>query len=676
MATNPKIATTENLELFKELLEKDYIKNLSVSGTTITYTKGDGTIGTITTQDTDTWRGIQNVLTSDSTSDSLSAAQGKVLKELVDSKSDKATTLAGYGINDAYTKTEIDNKVNVRFSNTLPENAPDGTIIINPDEDTEIFNIDDINIDVDSALSLTSINPVQNKVVTKELEKIPCRLTVKCVGFDGKITESNIPSAVYDILDGPIDTPCFYRTLAPTTVKTVYKNHTYRLILGNYDSNTPLGHYYDPIVKGIELSNPDTLVCGTRYNVTEKAFTVTQDTEITIMFQKKREPITLTINLKDKNGNFVSDDVIVTDSFDNKAKTVGTYGKTPGQFTVQVTKGYEYTITPSLKGYNKKENNSPADPDKTAITQTSTEDTVIDIVYNKIYPSDFETDWASFHAQIAANPGTEVLPIGTELNTVYKDTVHNKTVSLKWNIVNWRYGEKEDGSQVWGCDLFQKIPIPDNTYVYGSSYTIWGESTIRNTLSGLLEQYQNNDFKNNLQAVKVITSKEYEGPAEYSYDKMWIPSATELYINTSYDYDSECFTKINEGNDNEYYWNNIVGLGSKIIVRVSQGYEQYLKPQFDNESDNSYDNQYFLRSIQFRKFSIPTESPKPDIPEETIPLNADDQPIEGETSKLTESGETYSYERLDYIYTITSEGSIRDVSSTSSRRIRPMCFFA
>lgn len=36
--------------------------------------------------DTDTWRGIQNNLTSDSTSDSLSAAQGKVLKGLVDGK--------------------------------------------------------------------------------------------------------------------------------------------------------------------------------------------------------------------------------------------------------------------------------------------------------------------------------------------------------------------------------------------------------------------------------------------------------------------------------------------------------------------------------------------------------------------------------------------------------------
>lgn len=137
-ATSASKATNDSAG---QQINTTYIKGLSVSGKVITYTKGDGTTGTITTQDTDTWRGIQNVLTSDSTTDSLSAAQGKVLKELVDGKADKATTLAGYGINDAYTKTETDNKVNVRSSSTLPENAPDGTIIINPDEDTNIINM-------------------------------------------------------------------------------------------------------------------------------------------------------------------------------------------------------------------------------------------------------------------------------------------------------------------------------------------------------------------------------------------------------------------------------------------------------------------------------------------------------------------------------------------------------
>ena len=97
-ATSASKATNDSAG---QQINTTYIKGLSVSGKVITYTKGDGTTGTITTQDSNTWRGIQNVLTSDSTTESLSAAQGKVLKGLVDGKADKATTLDGYGITDA-----------------------------------------------------------------------------------------------------------------------------------------------------------------------------------------------------------------------------------------------------------------------------------------------------------------------------------------------------------------------------------------------------------------------------------------------------------------------------------------------------------------------------------------------------------------------------------------------
>ena len=45
----------------------------------IVLTGSDGSITSVTDSDTNTWRGIQNNLTSDSTTDSLSAAQGKVL---------------------------------------------------------------------------------------------------------------------------------------------------------------------------------------------------------------------------------------------------------------------------------------------------------------------------------------------------------------------------------------------------------------------------------------------------------------------------------------------------------------------------------------------------------------------------------------------------------------------
>lgn len=50
--------------------------------------------------DTNTWRGIQNNLTSDSTSDSLSAAQGKALKTLVDGKAPNGHTHSFASITD------------------------------------------------------------------------------------------------------------------------------------------------------------------------------------------------------------------------------------------------------------------------------------------------------------------------------------------------------------------------------------------------------------------------------------------------------------------------------------------------------------------------------------------------------------------------------------------------
>ena len=82
-------------------------------------------------EDNNTWRGIQDNLTSNSITDSLSAAQGKILKGLVDSKADQATTLAGYNITDAYTQAEVNDKVNVKSSSKLTEDAPDGIRIIN-----------------------------------------------------------------------------------------------------------------------------------------------------------------------------------------------------------------------------------------------------------------------------------------------------------------------------------------------------------------------------------------------------------------------------------------------------------------------------------------------------------------------------------------------------------------
>ena len=53
-ADTANIATKSIQDSAGQQINTTYIKGLSVSGTTVTYTKGDGSTGTITTQDTNT----------------------------------------------------------------------------------------------------------------------------------------------------------------------------------------------------------------------------------------------------------------------------------------------------------------------------------------------------------------------------------------------------------------------------------------------------------------------------------------------------------------------------------------------------------------------------------------------------------------------------------------------
>lgn len=56
-----------------------YVTSISASGTKVTYQKSDGTSDSFNTQDTDTWRPVVDNLNSSSSSDCLSANQGRLL---------------------------------------------------------------------------------------------------------------------------------------------------------------------------------------------------------------------------------------------------------------------------------------------------------------------------------------------------------------------------------------------------------------------------------------------------------------------------------------------------------------------------------------------------------------------------------------------------------------------
>ena len=97
---NADSATKASKDSANQQINSTYIKSLSVNGRTITITKGDNSTSSISTQDTNSWRGMQDNLTSTAKDQSLSANQGRVLKGLVDGKAAASHTHAIADIND------------------------------------------------------------------------------------------------------------------------------------------------------------------------------------------------------------------------------------------------------------------------------------------------------------------------------------------------------------------------------------------------------------------------------------------------------------------------------------------------------------------------------------------------------------------------------------------------
>lgn len=97
-ATNATNATKATQDSTGQQINSTYIKGLSVSGKTITYTKGNNTTGTITTQDTVYTHPNSGVSAGTYKSVTVNA-QGHV------TAGSNPTTLSGYGITDAPTKT-------------------------------------------------------------------------------------------------------------------------------------------------------------------------------------------------------------------------------------------------------------------------------------------------------------------------------------------------------------------------------------------------------------------------------------------------------------------------------------------------------------------------------------------------------------------------------------------
>lgn len=116
---------------------------------------------------------------------------------------------------------------------------------------------------------------------------------------------------------------------------------------------------------------------------------------------------------------------------------------------------------------------------------------------------------------------------------------------------------------------------------------------------------------------------------------MWLPSATEMYIDTT-KIKPYGFTQIAEGNDNEKYWKDVMKVSSKFDIN-------YPANEKLQSADVAYP--YWLRSSAFS----------------VVPAPPDDY--------------TYTYE--DNIYYIDENGHIQATNGREKKAsIRLMCFFA
>ena len=121
--------------------------------------KVNGTAQTITN------KGV-NITVPTKTSD-LTHDSGFLVAADIANKADKATTLSGYGITDAYTKTEIDEKTSV-----------------------------------DDALSATSTKPVQNKVVNSAISALTSAVTANTSSIGAHTTAiTNLQNSLAEIED-------------------------------------------------------------------------------------------------------------------------------------------------------------------------------------------------------------------------------------------------------------------------------------------------------------------------------------------------------------------------------------------------------------------------------------------------------------------------------------------
>ena len=191
-------------------------------GKQTSFLRGDGTWAVPT--DTNTWRPVENVLTSSSSSNSLSANQGKVLKELVDGKAD---------MTHIHSKSDI-----IDFPTSMP--ASDVSSWAKASSKPTYTKTDVGLGNVENKSSETIRNELTSDNVTTALGYTPLNSNLKGaknglaeLGEDGKILSNQLPSSIDEIIEGYVYNGDFYSDINHKTEITGESGKIYVDLLSN-----------------------------------------------------------------------------------------------------------------------------------------------------------------------------------------------------------------------------------------------------------------------------------------------------------------------------------------------------------------------------------------------------------------------------------------------------------
>lgn len=479
------------------------IKNVTISGRTITVTFVNGATKTLTTQDTDTTYDIatatsnglmstadkiklngieeganKTVVDSTLSSTSTNPVENKAVNTAIETKANKATTLAGYGIGDAYTKSQVD-------ANTVKSLTLSGKVITVTmgDNTTKTLTIPDTTYSnattsaaglmsasdkskldgiaagatktvVDVSLSSTSTNPVQNKAVNTAIEaKADKATTLSGYGIANAYTKTEVDANTVKSISISGKTVTVTKgdgtTSTQTTQDTTYSNAT----------QTANG-----LMSSSDKTKLDGIATGATKNVVTSTYSATGTDAVNgkavaeALETAKGDPNVLpTLWGKEYQGN--RETTLTRDSNGLVTKAVATSdtGDSESTFTYNTDGEISKIVTTTKYGMG--------NATKTVeYTRTNGEITNIKESFTK--DGSYGMTWADVAANVKSGAAENLYSVGDTFTDTW--TNGSNTYTFPWTVLGFKEVELEDASttkaMILGAQYLPNITMHYNEY--------------------------------------------------------------------------------------------------------------------------------------------------------------------------------------------------------------------